>query len=81
MNYYVYVIRSEGHKSNYVGSTQDVEKRLLEHNAGKCRYTSGRRPWVLVYQESYLTRGEAMKREKYLKSGQGREFLKTKVSL
>jgi putative endonuclease len=81
MDYYVYVIRSEGYNSNYVGSTNDVEKRLSEHNAGKCRYTSGRRPWVLVYKESYPTRSEAMKREKFLKSGQGRKFLKEQLTI
>jgi len=47
----------------------------MEHNAGKCRYTKGRMPWKLIYTETYNTRAEAMKREKFLKSGQGRKYL------
>ncbi|MBU0573552.1 MAG: GIY-YIG nuclease family protein [Candidatus Margulisbacteria bacterium] len=77
--YYVYVLHSLSYNTYYVGSTEDTEKRLSEHNAGKCRYTSGRMPWQLVYKEEYNTRGEAMKREKFFKSGQGRKFLKEKV--
>jgi len=73
--YYVYVIKSQSHDTRYVGTTDDIYKRLNEHNLGKCRYTSGRRPWRLIYKEKYPTRGEAMKREKFLKSGQGRKFL------
>ncbi|MBU0573826.1 MAG: GIY-YIG nuclease family protein [Candidatus Margulisbacteria bacterium] len=79
MAFYIYVIRSLEYNNNYIGSTENVEKRLKEHNAGKCRYTSGRCPWVLAYQEEYPTRGEAMKREKFLKSGQGRKFLKDRI--
>ena len=73
--YYVYVIQSLGHDTRYIGNTEDIYKRLREHNLGKCRYTKGRRPWKLIYQESYSTRSEAMKREKFLKSGQGRKYL------
>ncbi|MBU1102541.1 GIY-YIG nuclease family protein [Patescibacteria group bacterium] len=73
--YYAYVIKSQSHDTRYVGTTNDIYKRLNEHNSGKCRYTSGRRPWQLVYKEEYSIRGKAMKREKFLKSGQGRKFL------
>jgi putative endonuclease len=74
-NYKVYVLQSITHKNRYVGQTDNVEKRFLEHNQGKCRYTSGRRPCKLLKVEGYNTRQEAMKREKFLKSGQGRKFL------
>ena len=70
--YYVYVLKSDTHGTRYIGSTADIEKRVVEHNKGKCRYTSGRRPWQLVYQESYQNRGETMKREAFLKTGKGR---------
>jgi len=73
--FYVYVLKSINHGSRYIGSTDNPEKRLAEHNAGKCRYTSGRRPWKIVYLEQFARRGEAMKRERFLKSGQGRKFL------
>jgi len=73
--YKTYVLKSVSHNSRYVGSCEDLEKRINEHNAGKCRYTSGRKPWKLIYFGEYNTRSEAMKREKFLKSGQGRKFL------
>ena len=73
--YYVYVIKSVSHGTRYVGSTDDVYRRLNEHNSGKCRYTRGRRPWQLICKEKYSTRREAMRREKFLKSGQGRNYI------
>ena len=75
MNYFVYVIESQTHHTRYVGSTQDVQKRLGEHNEGRCRYTSGRRPWRLIRQEEYSTLSEARLRERFLKSGVGRKEL------
>ena len=77
--FYVYVLQSLSYNTHYVGSTEDIDRRLCEHNAGKCRYTSGRMPWQLVYKEEYNRRGEAMKREQFLKSGQGRKLLKDKL--
>ena len=73
--YYVYIIRSLSLNTRYVGSTDNVSGRVEEHNLGKCRYTSGRRPWRLIYQEEYETRSDAMKRERFLKSGKGRKWL------
>ena len=77
--YYAYVLKSELHGTRYVGSTDNVSRRLGEHNAGRCRYTSGRRPWKLISQEDFKTRAEAMKREVFLKSGQGRKWLDEKL--
>lgn len=73
--YFVYVIRSLNHNTRYVGSTHNIEERLKEYNSDKCRYTKGRSPWILVYYEKHDSRSEAMSREKFLKSGKGREFL------
>ena len=73
--YYVYVIKSVKYLNRYIGNTDNIQKRIKEHNEGKSRYTSGRRPWVLIYQEGFETRGEVMKREKFLKTGQGRKYL------
>ncbi len=77
--YCVYVIKSQSHNTRYIGSTDNALKRIKEHNLGKCRYTSGRKPWKLIYQEKYLNRSEAIKREKFLKSGQGRKWLDENV--
>jgi putative endonuclease len=76
----VYVLCSLSTGKLYIGQTSDLKRRLQEHQAGNARYTRGRGPWRLVYKEAYQTRSEAMKREKYLKSGKGREDLKDRVS-
>lgn len=61
----------------YTGSSENPEERLQsKHNKGKVSYTKGRMPWKIVYKEAYKTRGEAVKRERFLKSGQGRVLLK-----
>ena len=78
MTCYVYVLYSLSYKVYYVGSSEDVEKRVINHNLGMASYTKGRRPWKLVYTEEYNSRSEAVRREKFLKSGQGRELLKQK---
>jgi putative endonuclease len=72
----VYIMRSLSTGNLYIGQTEDLPRRLTEHRTGLGRYTRRRGPWQLVYQEEYTTRSEAMKREKALKSGQGREWLK-----
>ncbi len=77
--YKVYVLMSLTHQTLYVGSSEDVVKRLHEHNTGRCRYTSGRMPWKLVYHESCGSRSEAMQRERFFKSGQGRQELEEKL--
>lgn len=61
----------------YIGFSEDVEKRLKTHNQGKVRSTKSRKPFVLVHKEEFSTQSEALKREKFLKSGCGREFLKS----
>ena len=60
----------------YKGMTDNIERRLLEHNSGKQKSTKGYMPWNLVYLKEFNTRNEARNCEKYLKSGIGREFLR-----
>ena len=71
----VYVLQSINTGLRYVGQTGNSTKRLADHNNGLSRYTKNRGPWILLYKEEYKTRSEAIKREKFLKSGKGREFL------
>ncbi|MGA9119237.1 MAG: GIY-YIG nuclease family protein [Bacteroidota bacterium] len=73
--FFVYVLESERTGRKYTGSTANLERRLGEHNRGETRSTRGKGPWKVVHQESFGTREEAEKREKYLKSGAGREKL------
>jgi putative endonuclease len=70
----VYIIQSVNGK-RYTGHTPDLKRRLFEHNSGLCKTTKADSQWSLIYQESYKTREEAMKREKWLKSGVGRRFI------
>lgn len=74
--WYVYVLQSLVNNRHYTGSTNDLDRRLLEHNSGKTKYTSQTRPFKLIYKEEYETRLEARRRELFLKSGKGRELLK-----
>jgi putative endonuclease len=74
--FYVYAIRSVIKKYIYVGMTIDIERRIAEHNNGENRSTKAYKPFILIYKEELETRVEARKREKYLKSGVGKEFLK-----
>jgi putative endonuclease len=78
--YYIYVMRSQSTGRLYIGHTDNIQRRLIEHNSGMSKSTKGRGPWELIYQEEYTTRGEAMKREYFLKSGKGREILKGIIS-
>jgi len=74
--FYVYIVKSrEGFK--YTGMTEDLEKRLAEHNEKKLSFWTKRgNEWKVVYSEVFESKSEALKREKWLKSGVGREFLK-----
>ena len=76
MKFYVYAISSLKHNYIYVGLTQNVENRVKRHNDGRERTTKYYRPFVLIYTEVCNTRLEARVREKYWKSGVGKEKLK-----
>jgi len=73
----VYAIKSEVDDRVYVGLTSNVNRRLSEHNSGRVFSTKGYRPWHLFYTKDCRTRIEARTLEKQLKSGYGKEFLKS----
>jgi len=75
---YVYVLRSQVDNRLYVGLSSDTAKRLKSHNAGRTKSTKGYRPWEMVHVEEYPERATAREREKYLKSGYGKQWLKSK---
>ena len=79
MEYFVYILKSEIDGRLYKGQTADIEKRLIEHNSGKTKSTKGYRPWKVVHFETFDSREAAVLREKYFKTGIGREFLKQKL--
>ncbi|GJQ42824.1 MAG: hypothetical protein JETCAE03_23220 [Ignavibacteriaceae bacterium] len=74
--YKVYAIKSKIRKYIYVGMTSNIEERIERHNKGYEKTTRAYRPFELIYTEDQATREEARKREKYFKSGVGKEFLK-----
>ena len=73
--YYAYVLRSAVTGGRYIGSCEDADVRLRRHNNGDTKSTRHGTPWSLVYKEQFETRLEALRRERLLKSGQGRQFL------
>ena len=83
MPYCVYILESKISGILYKGHTSDLERRIREHNhpeTGHKRYTRKQKgPWKLIYTEEYGNRSEAMKREKFFKSGQGRDWIKQNV--
>ena len=72
----VYAIISDVDGRIYVGFTNNLERRLNEHNRGKTKSTKHYRPWKLLYSESFPNRSLARNREIFLKRGSGKEFLK-----
>jgi putative endonuclease len=76
--FYVYALYSNEYKKIYIGFTSDLEKRLFSHNHGlKKGYTSKFRPWTVVYSEEFSDKQSALRRERQLKTAQGREFIKS----
>jgi putative endonuclease len=74
--YFVYVLENQVSHRHYAGSTADLAQRIVQHNQGLTKSTKNRGPWKLIHQEGFPTRALAMRREKFLKSGKGREELK-----
>ena len=74
--YTVYAIRSLTRNYIYVGMTSNIEERLHRHNSGYERTTKPYRPFELIYKELVVSRAEAREREKYFKSGIGKDYLK-----
>ena len=73
--YYTYVLQSEKDNGFYIGFTKDLKLRFEEHLRGRVDSTKNRRPLGLIYYEACLTQEDATKREKYLKTYNGRRFL------
>ncbi len=77
--FYIYILKSKKDKKLYIGSTPDLRSRFQEHNNGKVRSTSYRRPLELIYYEAYKTEEIARKRERQLKSGKAHMALKKRL--
>jgi putative endonuclease len=75
--FHVYVLLSRTTGRHYVGSCEDVDERLRRHNAGHSKSTRHGIPWILTHSESFSTRAEAVRKERYYKTGRGRDELTT----
>lgn len=79
--YYIYVLQSLKDYNWYTGYTNDLKRRLEEHNGGKNISTRNRRPLKHIYFEGCLNEEDAKAREKYLKSGMGKRFLRNRLKI
>ncbi len=78
--YYIYVLKSLSRNYVYVGITSCIEKRFTQHNLGKNKTTKPYRPFKIIFTEEFESRIKARKREKYLKSGCGKEYIKVQMA-
>ena len=77
--FYIYVLQSKKDDRFYTGFTSDLRKRFNEHNQNLSTYTKGRGPFELIYYEACVNKLDAMAREKYLKSGMGKRYIKNRL--
>jgi len=74
--YYVYILKSETDASRYVGVSQNLQRRLLEHNNVTAKYSRSKRPYKLIWYSVFSMKKKAYAFEKYLKSSSGYAFTK-----
>ncbi len=78
--FYVYILKSLKDRKHYVGYTQDIERRLDEHNRGKSRSVKSRAPFQIIYQEVCSDKKEAIRRERQIKKYKGGEAFKKLIN-
>lgn len=76
MLYFVHILKSLSSKKSYVGVSNDITRRLTEHNSGKNFYTKRHLPWKIAHLEEFGNFKEAREREMWFKTTSGRRFLK-----
>ena len=77
--YYTYILLSLKDKKFYIGSTADLKRRISEHKKGKVKSTKNRLPIKLICYEAYLTKTEAQRRERFLKSSDGKKDIRKRI--
>ena len=78
--HYTYVLLSDKDGRFYTGCSADLRARLREHTAGKVRSTAYRTPLALVYYEACVNAEDAFRRERFLKTGKGKRYLKNRLA-
>ena len=79
MFHYTYILKSQKDGKMYTGYTEELRKRLSQHNKGLSNYTKGRGPFDLICYEACLLEDKARSRELFLKSGMGKRYLKNRL--
>lgn len=74
--YFFYILESLKTGCYYYGFTNNIERRLEEHNKGIHGYDCGKTPWQIIYKESYISEDQARNREKYFKSLKNKRYIK-----
>jgi len=77
--FYTYILKSNKNGRMYTGSTNDLRKRLKQHNDGKSTFTKRDKPYEVIYYEACLNKDDARSRELQLKSGYGKRYLKNRL--
>jgi putative endonuclease len=77
---FCYILYSDKLDKYYVGSTSDIERRVIDHNRGKEKFTKTGLSWTLTYQESFETLPEARRRELYIKKQKSRKYIEQLIS-
>ena len=77
--FYTYILQSKKNGLWYTGSTNDLRKRLKQHNDGKSIYTNKFKPWDVIYYEACNNKSDARSRELFLKTGMGKRYLKNRL--
>ena len=78
-SYHVYILFSAADKMMYTGITSNLPRRIRQHNQGQCKSTRNRRPLYLIYHETSYNIRDAAAREKYLKSGYGKKYIRNRL--
>ena len=73
--YYTYILRSIKSSKLYIGQTENLERRLCEHNSNQSKSTKGKGPWELIFSKRFETRSEAVKYELKLKSIKNNKYI------
>jgi len=78
--HYIYILRSKKSNQWYTGCTSDLRKRFKQHNNGEWKsWVKSRRPFELIYYEAYLHPNDAWAREKQIKSGPGKRYMRERL--
>ncbi len=78
--YYVYILKSNKDDTRYIGATDNLKRRIQEHNSAGSKFTTAKRPYKIIWYSAFPTKEKAYAFEHYLKSGSGQAFLQKRLT-